>query len=154
MLRRRAEDLTSARGLLSAANKRCDKLEAMRRQHHAAQTIQAANAKEPKRDRVQQRIRDVEMNLTARRLQETKENLCFRHFKRIIGVLELASIYVTKQGSGVKFPYLDFCRVFSPSETPYKSTSVCVWYKVCVCSRHAMQLNNEIICRFYTPPLV
>ena len=80
MLQRRTEDLTSARGLLSAANKRCDKLEAMRRQHHATQTIQAANAKEPETDRVQQRIRDVERNLATRMLQEAKENLSFRHF--------------------------------------------------------------------------
>ena len=75
MLRRRTEDLSRATGLRSAANKRGDKLEAVRYQYHAAQ---AAYAKEPETDRVQQRIHDVERNLAVARLQETKENLWFR----------------------------------------------------------------------------
>ena len=40
--------------------------------------------------------------------------------------------------------------VFSLSETPYESTSVCVWYKACVFA--GVRNCNTIIYRFYCTP--
>ena len=76
MLDRRSSELRGVRGLLAAAHKRCEELEAKlrpRRQQEGAQGARLAYVKVvPDTDSVEERVRAVERNMVRRRRETHK----------------------------------------------------------------------------------